>query len=122
VLFVKEGSHEILGAESLRQRALAASLWRLPLCARQDYIVEFEVTDVANQAAAGFLGLRGGSPACGAKFLERFARGTKWAHIDIAGRAWAPRRTGRSGKGATGFGAVLLDRWLAAHEASKPQI
>lgn len=111
-------------AHSLLQAGSVAGehLWRLPLSAAQDYIVDSEVADVANWAAAGFLGLAGGSPAGGAKFLERFARGTKWAHLDIAGTAWASRRTGRSGKGATGFGVVLLDRWLDGLEAARPEI
>ena len=104
--------------EALAQGLLAAGdrtaepLWRLPLSARQDYIVESAVADVANLGAGGFLGVGHGSPAAGAKFLEKFARGTPWAHLDIAGTAWASRPTSRSGKGATGFGVALLDRWL----------
>ena len=125
--------HEEFGALYASDDRLACSLlqagsvagehlWRLPLSAAQDYIVDSEVADVANWAASGFVGIAGGSPAGGAKFLERFARGTKWAHLDIAGTAWATRRTGRSGKGATGFGVVLLDRWLDDLETVRPDI
>ena len=104
--------------DALAQGLLAAGercaepLWRLPLTARQDYIVESAVADVANLGAGGFLGVGHGSPAAGAKFLEKFARGTPWAHLDIAGTAFVSRPTARSGKGATGFGVALLDRWL----------
>lgn len=92
------------------------TLWRLPLTPRQDYLVESSVADLANMGAPGFLGAGGGSPAAGAKFIEHFARGVAWAHIDIAGVAWATRRVPRTGPGATGFGAALLDRWLASLE------
>ncbi|WP_162935724.1 leucyl aminopeptidase family protein [Tsuneonella amylolytica] len=92
-------------------------LWRMPLSASQDYLVDSAVADVSNFGAVGFLGVGGGSSTAGAKFLERFAHGTKWAHIDIAGTAWATRRTARSGPGATGFGVFLLDRWLAGLES-----
>ena len=87
-------------------------LWRMPLTKRQDYIVESAVADVINYGPSGFVGFGPGSPAAGAKFLERFTEGRPWAHIDIAGTAWATRRTSRTGPGATGFGASLLDRWL----------
>ncbi|MBY8824928.1 leucyl aminopeptidase family protein [Sphingomonas colocasiae] len=93
-------------------------LWRLPLTSRQDYLVDSQVADVANLGAPGLMGLGVGSPAAGAKFVERFARGRSWAHIDIAGTVWATRRTERSGVGATGFGVALLDRWIAAVEGS----
>ncbi|SEL06339.1 leucyl aminopeptidase [Sphingomonas palmae] len=92
--------------------ATSELLWRMPLVATQDYLVESSVADLANVGASGFLGLGYGSPAAGAKFIERFARGTAWAHIDIAGTAWATRRTPRSQPGATGYGVALLDAWL----------
>lgn len=94
-------------------------LWRMPLSPTQDYLVDSAVADVSNFGAVGFLGLGGGSSTAGAKFLERFARGTRWAHIDVAGTAWATRRTARSGPGATGFGVFLLDRWLAGLESER---
>ncbi|MGN6501149.1 MAG: leucyl aminopeptidase family protein, partial [Tsuneonella sp.] len=78
-------------------------LWRLPLVAAQDYLVESPVADVSNLGAPGWFGAGSGSPAAGAKFLEKFAKGRSWAHIDIAGTAWAGRRTTRCGPGATGF-------------------
>lgn len=91
-------------------------LWRMPLSANQDYLVDSAVADVANMGAAGFLGLAHGSPAAGAKFLQRFVQGRSWAHVDIAGTAWATRRNDRGGAGATGFGVGMLDRWVAGIE------
>ena len=92
------------------------ALWRMPLSKRQDYLVDSPVADVANMGAGGLLGLGMGSPAAGAKFIERFTGGRSWAHIDIAGTAWASRRTDRTGAGATGFGVALLDAWIGALE------
>lgn len=92
------------------------ALWRMPLTKRQDYLVDSPIADVANMGAPGALGLGIGSPAAGAKFIERFTGGRSWAHIDIAGTAWASRRTDRSGAGATGFGVALLDAWIAGLE------
>lgn len=97
-------------------RATGEMLWRLPLSASQDYLVDSTIADVSNLGAPGFLGVGGGSPAAGAKFVQRFARDRKWAHIDIAGTAWSTRRTDRGGAGATGFGVAMLDRWIAGVE------
>lgn len=87
-------------------------LWRLPLVASMDYLVESSVADVSNYGPPGWFGMGSGSPIAGAKFLEKFARGRSWAHIDIAGMAWASRRSARCGPGASGFGVALLDHWV----------
>jgi leucyl aminopeptidase len=86
-------------------------LWRLPLSPRQDYLVDSEIADVKNVAAPGFLGVGMGSSIGGAKFLQRFAGSTRWAHLDIAGTAWATRPRIGVARGATGFGVRLLDRF-----------
>lgn len=91
--------------------AVGEPLWRLPLVASMDYLVESAVADVANLGAPGWFGVGTGSPVAGAKFIEKFARDRRWAHLDIAGVGWATRRSTRSGPGATGFGVALLDRW-----------
>ena len=87
-------------------------LWRLPLVASMDYLVESPVADVSNLGAPGWFGVGTGSPVAGAKFIERFAKDRRWAHLDIAGTGWASRRSSRGGPGATGFGVALLDRWV----------
>lgn len=85
------------------------SLWRLPLSPRQDYIVESEIADLKNMGAPGLFGTCGGSSIAGAKFLEKFAAGTRWAHLDIAGVTWSTRPLPGIPKGPTGFGVRLLD-------------
>jgi len=83
-------------------------LWRMPLSKRQDYLVDSEIADVKNVAASGFLGVGMGSSIGGAKFLEKFAAETPWAHLDIAGVAWSTRPHPGIPKGPTGFGVRLL--------------
>jgi leucyl aminopeptidase len=98
--------------------AVGERLWRLPLSDSQDYLVDSDAADVSNFSALGFLGVAGGSPTAGAKFLQRFVPGARWAHLDIAGTAWATRRTTLSGEGATGFGVRLLDSRVSSLESS----
>jgi leucyl aminopeptidase len=102
--------------------AVGERLWRMPLDPSQDYLVESEIADLSNWGPPGFFGNAMGSPATGAKFLEKFTRGTSWAHIDMCGTAWSTRRTTRGNKGATGFGVRLLDRWLRMLEADNAKI
>ena len=53
-----------------------------------------------------------GGSITAACFLERFVNKVPWAHIDIAGTAWAENDLPLSGQGATGFGVRLLDTFL----------
>lgn len=96
--------------------AVGERLWRLPLDPSQDYLVESDVADLCNLGKRGFYESAAGSPTAGAKFLERFTSGTRWAHIDMTGAAWSTRTGYRWGKGATGFGVRLFDRWLSILE------
>jgi leucyl aminopeptidase len=72
--------------------------------------LESSVADLANVAhGAG----RAGSIDA-ALFLREFAGERRWAHLDIAGPARAAADDGEITKGATGFGAALLLRWLSS--------
>lgn len=93
-------------------------LWRMPLHKRYDYTVESEIADVRNMGAAGLFGGSGGSAIAGAKFLEKFTKGTTWAHVDIAGTSIAGRPIIGIQKGPTGFGVRLIDA-LADRLASR---
>jgi leucyl aminopeptidase len=99
--------------------AVGERLWRMPLDSSQDYLVESEIADVCNVGAGGLFGLAMASPTAGAKFLEKFAPDTAWAHLDITGVCWSTRRTAKGGKGPTGYGVRMLDRWLMAVEAGE---
>jgi leucyl aminopeptidase len=49
-----------------------------------------------------------------ALFLERFAHGRPWIHLDVAGPARSPKARHEVPQGATGFGVRLLVGWLRA--------
>jgi leucyl aminopeptidase len=76
--------------------------WQMPLWEEYGQSLKSNFADVAN------VGGREGSSIVAASFLSRFARGFKWAHIDIAGTAWL---TGTN-KGATGRPVPLLVQFL----------
>ena len=99
-------------AEALFAAGEAAGepLWRMPLGKPYDKEIESEIADMKNVGK----GREAGS-AAGAVLLQRFVEGTPWAHLDIAGTAWAKNAEGATPKGATGFGVRLLDGFVASH-------
>ncbi|MEA3064741.1 MAG: leucyl aminopeptidase [Sphingomonadales bacterium] len=83
-------------------------LWRMPLGEPYDKLIESAIADMKN------VGPREGGSITAAVFLQRFVEtGVKWAHLDIAGMAWAEKPSHLYDKGATGFGVALLDRFVA---------
>ena len=71
-------------------------LWRMPLDAEYFELIKSDVADLKNT---------GGAPAgsiTAAKFLERFAHDTPWAHLDIAAFMDAAADRGELVKGNTG--------------------
>jgi len=53
---------------------------------------------------------RYGGAIAAALFLSEFTKGSRWAHIDIAGPAYAAKGNDYCGPGGTGFGVRLLCR------------
>lgn len=99
--------------DSLADELLAASrasgdaLWRFPLGAAYDKLIDSPIADMKN------VGPRGGGSITAAQFLQRFIEpGVRWAHLDIAGMVWADKPGAHHDKGATGFGVRLLDRFV----------
>ena len=85
-------------------------LWRMPLGDPYDKLIDSPIADMKN------VGPREGGSITAAVFLQRFVdSGVKWAHLDIAGMAWADKASHLHDKGATGFGVALLDRFVAAN-------
>jgi leucyl aminopeptidase len=80
--------------------------WRLPLWPEYRKQLDSDIADIKNS------GGREASPITAAKFLEEFVDDVPWAHLDIAGTAWAEDVTGWQPKGATGFGVRLLVEWV----------
>ena len=85
-------------------------LWRMPLAEAYDKAIDSPIADMKN------IGGREAGSATAAHFIGRFIQpGTKWAHLDIAGMAWASKDLPLIPKGATGYGVRLLDRYIADH-------
>ena len=83
-------------------------LWRFPLSPAYDKLIDSPIADMKN------IGPREGGSITAAQFLKRYVNaGVAWAHLDIAGMAWADKDGPVYGKGATGYGVRLLDRFIA---------
>jgi leucyl aminopeptidase len=89
--------------------ASGEKLWRMPMGEAYDKEIKSDIADMKN------VGGRPGGAITAAQFLLRFANGKPWAHLDIAGTAWASKDAPTVPKGATAFGVRLLDRLVAAH-------
>lgn len=86
-------------------------LWRMPLSPLQDYVVESEIADVKNVGAMTSIGIPAyGSSIAGAKFLEKFTVGSKWAHLDMASTVLTTRSNSGLKPGPSGWGVKILDR------------
>jgi leucyl aminopeptidase len=99
-------------ASQLAKAADSASerVWRMPLTEDYRQGLDSHTADLRNIGNPR-LKLQGGSIAA-ALFLQEFAGGRPWAHLDIAGPGWAPGDDEELTKGGTGYGVRLLTRWL----------
>lgn len=73
-------------------------LWRLPEWDDYRELISSEWADVKNS------GGRAAGSITAALFLKEFVSCDSWAHVDIAGTAWAENKNSRDRKGATGVG------------------
>ena len=82
--------------------------WRLPVYPELKEYIKSPIADLKNTS-----NIKGGGASTAAEFLHQFTEGTTWAHLDIAGSAYA-EGAGRLyyGFGATGAGVRLLTRYL----------
>ncbi len=104
---------EKLAADLLKAaEATGESLWRLPLNDAYDKELDSAIADMKNVSSGG-----GAGSAMGAHFIKRFVKEkTSWAHLDIAGMAWADKDRPLCPKGATAFGVRLLDNFARGRE------
>lgn len=93
-------------AAQLLNAGLSANekLWRMPLSAAYDKIIESKFADIRNSAG------RPAGSILAAQFLQRFVNDTPWAHLDIAGTAFGGSKSEISASWTPGFGVALLDR------------
>jgi leucyl aminopeptidase len=83
-------------------------VWELPLEKLYKEFLKSTVADIKNIS-----GKKYGGAINGALFLEEFIpEGTPWAHLDIAGPAFAEKDAPLESFGGTGFGVRLLLRFL----------
>lgn len=91
-------------------KATGEKLWRLPLDEAYDKDIDSPIADMQNISN----GRKAGSITA-AQFLQRFVGETPWAHLDIAGTAWAYKDETLHAKGATGYGVRLLESLVRTH-------
>ena len=61
-------------------------LWRMPLAEPFDRLIDSPIADMKN------VGPREGGSITAAQFIQRFIEnGVRWAHIDMAGKAWSDK-------------------------------
>ena len=81
--------------------------WRMPIGPAYDKLINSPIADMKN------IGGRAAGSITAAQFLQRFiADGTPWAHVDVAGMVWSDKPGRTWGKGATGYGVRLIDRFV----------
>jgi leucyl aminopeptidase len=98
-------------AARLTQAGLATGekVWRMPLGAAYDKMIDSKFADVKNT------GGRNGGSITAAQFLQRFVNGAPWAHLDIAGTGMGSPASEINQSWGSGWGVRLLDRLVADH-------
>lgn len=88
-------------AEEIKSAAFTAGekVWELPLEKEYKTMNKSDVADIANIPNSRY-----GGALTAALFLEEFVDNTPWAHLDIAGPAFANKPSDISQKGGTGHG------------------
>ena len=101
------GNHDGLIRQLIRAgERCGERLWQLPLWEEYAGQIKSDIADLKNV---------GGRPAgtiTAAAFLQKFASGLNWAHLDIAGTAWEDKGRSCTPRGATGVGVRLLVDYL----------
>lgn len=88
-------------------RATGEQLWQLPLVREYRDDLKSSVADLKNVGGGGE-----GGTIVAALFLGEFVDGVPWAHLDIAGPAFAEKEQAIAPRGATGYGVRLLVEYL----------
>jgi leucyl aminopeptidase len=97
---------DLVGALRDAGETCGETAWPMPLFDRYTEMMQGTYADLRNG------GGRWGGACTAAAFLQEFVDKRSWAHLDIAGMAWADRAKGYRSKGATGYGVRLLWEFL----------
>ncbi len=93
-------------------KATGETVWRMPMSAAYDKIIDSKFADVKNSAG------RDAGSITAAHFLKRFVNDTPWAHLDIAGTAMGSPQTEINKGWASGWGVRVLNQLVADHYES----
>lgn len=97
-------------AKQLKDAAADAgeNIWAMPLAKEYKELLKSDIADVKNISGSKY-----GGAINGALFLAEFAPvGIPWAHLDIAGPAFAEKDAPLTPKGGTGFGVRMILQYL----------
>ncbi|MCC2688345.1 MAG: pepA 1 [Rhizobiaceae bacterium] len=100
---------ELAGRLAEAGLATQEKVWRMPLGAEYDKLIDSKNADMKN------IGGRYGGAITAAQFLQRFVKDTPWAHLDIAGTAMGSPSSEINQSWGSGFGVRLLDRLVRDH-------
>ena len=101
------GNHDGLIRQLLKAGERSGErFWQLPLWDEYADLIKSDFADVKNT------GGRAAGTITAAAFLQQFADKYRWAHLDIAGMAWAEQGKAGLPKGGTGFGVRALIEYL----------
>jgi leucyl aminopeptidase len=101
------GNHQPLVDSVIRcGREVGEKLWQLPLVKEYRDEIKSSVADLKN------IGGSYGGAITAALLLQEFVDNVPWAHLDIAGPAFAEKETPTCPKGGTGYGVRTLLRFL----------
>ncbi len=84
-------------------QAVHERCWAMPLPEDYKEMLKSDYADISNMPSA-----RWGGAITAALFLSEFVGDARWAHIDIAGPAFAKKGNDYCGPGGSGFGVRLL--------------
>ena len=86
-------------------------MWRLPLAAAYDKLIDSRNADMKNIAGKPVAG-----SIVGAQFVKRFIKdGLPWAHLDIASVAWSGPNDWKPA-GSAGFSMRLLEHFVRNYQ------
>ena len=99
----------LVDALSRSSREAGEKLWQLPLVKEYREEIKSSVADIKN------IGGSYGGAITAALLLQEFVDDIPWAHLDIAGPAYAEKDGPTCPKGGTGFGVRTLLKFLASY-------
>ena len=87
--------------------------WQLPMDPDYREMIKSDIADIKNSAG------RYAGTITASQFLQEFAEGTPWVHLDIAGTAWENERKPYLAKGPTGVAIRTLVNYVCNHVAKR---